>query len=600
MRTKLRSKVTLLFMTLGLLLAIPAVAFADNIQNDVAVSVNPNDLGAKVLSVQAGQKSAQVGYRINATGGDTGDTTGSAGERCNLVHSGSESITISGLPSGVPANSSVTVENLSGTTLSAPHLTFTQCGVDQFVKFNVGSAVAAGDYTISVADISNLSPDPGANNIDGYNENPATFTLRVTAPPNQAPNTPSNLNSNESLNKDGAFTLSWDAADPVDPNSGDTVTYTLEHRDSNDPGYTTVASGLTGTSYTFGTKDATTNPTGTDPEGEGTWDYQVKAVDNHSASSGYNEALDEVVVDKSNPKTPLASFSKAAEDTVTGWYANAVTVSYGANPNDLPADPNLIDTSVGSGILGYTLPELFNTAGQHTYSGVATDYATNVSTAATSTVKVDTQNPVVTCPNTSAIYNDPNASASWTAADPGAGDTPATGSGLSANSSASGSVPLNTSSIGTGKTATVAAGTVADKVGKLSAAATCNYSVAADFDKFLQPIDGNTVNAGKVGRAYPLKWQLTDANGALLTDDTLGTALANAMTIQQKGVPCAQGDVDTLETDVAAGSTTFRFDGASDQFVYNYKAPSVKGCYDLTIFKADGVNPQTIKFTFTR
>ena len=33
MRTKLRGKVTLLFMTLGLLLAIPAVAFADNIQD---------------------------------------------------------------------------------------------------------------------------------------------------------------------------------------------------------------------------------------------------------------------------------------------------------------------------------------------------------------------------------------------------------------------------------------------------------------------------------------------------------------------------------------------------------------------------------------
>jgi hypothetical protein len=31
MRTKLRSKVTLLFMTLGLVLAIPAIALADDI-----------------------------------------------------------------------------------------------------------------------------------------------------------------------------------------------------------------------------------------------------------------------------------------------------------------------------------------------------------------------------------------------------------------------------------------------------------------------------------------------------------------------------------------------------------------------------------------
>jgi hypothetical protein len=169
-------------MTLGLLLAVPAVALADNVQNDLANSIDPNDAGKKVLSVQAGQTSSQVGYRINATAGDTGDTTGGSGERCNLVHSGSETVTITGLPSGV------TVENLNGNTLSAPHFTFTQCGVDQFVKFNVGAAVAAGDYEIKVADIANVSPDPGTN--DGFNESPATFFLRVTAPAPPADTTP--------------------------------------------------------------------------------------------------------------------------------------------------------------------------------------------------------------------------------------------------------------------------------------------------------------------------------------------------------------------------------------------------------------------------
>jgi hypothetical protein len=49
------------------------------------------------------------------------------------------------------------------------------------------------------------------------------------------------------------------------------------------------------------------------------------------------------------------------------------------------------------------------------------------------------------------------------------------------------------------------------------------------------------------------------------------------MSVEQKGVPCVPDQVDSLETEVAAGSTTIRYDEASDQFIFNYKAPTAKG-----------------------
>ena len=56
MRTFLRGKVTLLFMTCAVLLAIPAIVLADNVQNDVVATA-----GQKIVSVQAGQTTGNVG-----------------------------------------------------------------------------------------------------------------------------------------------------------------------------------------------------------------------------------------------------------------------------------------------------------------------------------------------------------------------------------------------------------------------------------------------------------------------------------------------------------------------------------------------------------
>ena len=178
--TKLRSKLSLLFIALAALIAIPAaVAFADNVQNDVDVLVDSSDSlnGKKVLSVEAGTTSDAVGYRIQATAGDTGDTTGSNAQRCNPDRTPAKA-TIN--TSAVNPSTGVKVQDTSGNDLSAPHLTFDGCDANadvESVKFAVGSGVTPGDYLIKVNDIVN---DGWTSN--DFNENAAEFYLRVTAP----------------------------------------------------------------------------------------------------------------------------------------------------------------------------------------------------------------------------------------------------------------------------------------------------------------------------------------------------------------------------------------------------------------------------------
>src|SRR5215208_6116876 len=100
MRTMLRGKVTLLFLTLGLLLAVPAVALADLVEDDVVV--NGNDT---------------IGLKADGNGGFTGSTT----VNYKIIQQGTQCEPSTG------DDATVTIITPAGVTASPSTLTFNKC-----------------------------------------------------------------------------------------------------------------------------------------------------------------------------------------------------------------------------------------------------------------------------------------------------------------------------------------------------------------------------------------------------------------------------------------------------------------------------------------
>jgi hypothetical protein len=129
-------------------LVLPGLAFADNVQNDIAVTVDTGPTGGTTQTdhVAAGS-SRTANYRVVATGGD-GETG------CNA---------------SVASPATVTVVVPAGATASPSSLVFTACGVNlpTTLSFPGGPGVYAISATVS---------DSGAGS---YNTSGAAKTLYV-------------------------------------------------------------------------------------------------------------------------------------------------------------------------------------------------------------------------------------------------------------------------------------------------------------------------------------------------------------------------------------------------------------------------------------
>jgi Galactose oxidase, central domain len=107
-----------------------------------------------------------------------------------------------------------------------------------------------------------------------------------------------------------------------------------------------------------------------------------------------------------------------------------------------------------------------------------------------------------------------------------------------------------------------------------------------NFIGFLSPIaNPAAVNAGKAGRTYPVKWQLTNPiTGAYISD------LSTVKNVQYGTVPnntFTDSPTNVIDT-TATGGTSLRYDSTANQFVYNWATPSGTGSYVLIVTLSDG------------
>jgi hypothetical protein len=334
----------------------------------------------------------------------------------------------------------------------------------------------------------------------------------------------------------------------------------------------------------FTCSDALSGLSGTCPDdvvlGEGANQSVTKSVTDQAGNTA-SVTKSGINIDKTAPT--IGATLTPANPAASGWY----NISTGAPKASYTCNDLL------SGVDG-TCPGVF-TFGEGnnlSHSETISDKAGNEATAAVNNIKVDLTKPSVSVTGVSngATYTTGNVPT------PGCDTQDQEGlSGVKTNATVN--VTGGTGGFGT-LTATCSG--AEDNAGNTNSASV-TYGVSAAFNGFLQPIDGHSVNTGKFGRTYPIKWQLRDSSGALISDTT-AQLLVGMMTGGQKSVSCTSFTLepeDALE-ESTTGNTALRYDATSDQFIYNYKAPTSGTCYVFAIRNADGVTTQQVDFKFTK
>jgi hypothetical protein len=290
--------------------------------------------------------------------------------------------------------------------------------------------------------------------------------------------------------------------------------------------------------------------------------------------------------------SPVSSTAGTVSDTAgnTSPPSNVVTVQLDQNPPSVTcAAPDgawhATDVSLGctasdatSGLanaaadasfqLSTSVPAGTETATANTSSRSVADVAGNTTTAGPiSGNKVDKKAPSISLsqPNGTYLLNEA-VTASYSCSDSGSGVATCAGP-------VSSGAAIDTSSAGT-KTFLVEA---TDAVGNTSSQSV-SYTVNYAFGGFLAPVNNpTTVNTGKAGKAYPVKFQLTDVSGAFIS--TLGAV--KSITYQSASCGAFSSDpTDPLETSTT-GSSGPQYDSTANQYIYTWATPSTAGCYTL-------------------
>ena len=361
------------------------------------------------------------------------------------------------------------------------------------------------------------------------------------------------VTSGTNPNATGAFTLGWDPSD-----AATALLYGLQHRDSDDPGWSDVNTSVATSSFDF---------TPGSPEGAGTWTYRVNAHEvDGSPATAYSGNSTPIKVDKSAPATPTVAADRAPDYAGGGgWYKDTVDVSVTDN-----GDPALPDGSNGSGVDVGSIPATatHNTSGSYTDSATVKDAVGNESGSASLDTQVDADAPSLSvgCP-TAVLLNAAGIRATIAASD---GE-----SGLALDPS--GTQPIDTSTVGP-KTTTAAA---TDNVGHVTTKS-CTTQVQYMFGGLQQPINPDGSSIFKLGSTIPVKFTLTDAALA-----TVSSAVGH-LTLAKLSNNVEGTYVEAASTSSATTGSLFRLAG-DGKYIFNLSTKGLStGTWSLKVSLDDG------------
>ncbi|MDQ2690949.1 MAG: PxKF domain-containing protein [Chloroflexota bacterium] len=248
-----------------------------------------------------------------------------------------------------------------------------------------------------------------------------------------------------------------------------------------------------------------------------------------------------------------------------GWYISDVTVTW--------------TVSAGSAISSSTGCES-TTINTDTTSLTLTCSATSDggTSSESVTIKRDATNPTLT----PAVSPNPVLLNGSATAVPNASDST---SGIASSSCD----PVDTSTVGAHSVACSAT----DSAGNTNSAS-ASYSVGYNFAGFFQPVDNlPALNIAKAGQAIPLKWRLTDANGAPILDLT-------TVTVTVSSLSCSSGTtVDQIEEYASGASGLQNLGNGYYQFNWNTPRSYASSCKTLNLKLGDGI-VHTAQFQFKR
>jgi hypothetical protein len=307
------------------------------------------------------------------------------------------------------------------------------------------------------------------------------------------------------------------------------------------------------------------------------------------------DGLVTITTDTTPPVTTIA-LSPSAADGQNGWYVSKVhaTVSAaheqggsGVGETRCALDPASVpgtfaDLPAGCAYSGAGADVTAD--GEHVFYAASKDVAGNTETPVKKAFKLDATKPTVTCATApSLLLNQADATVAATVTDATSG-------------------PVQTQVSAAADTSSVGAKS-ADATGKDLAGnqvrASCAYRVGYGFEGFFAPVDnldanGNPVlNVVKAGQAIPLKWRLTDAAGAPVTN------LSGAQ-ITVADMSCSLGSTTDQLEEVAAGASGLQNLGDGN-YQLNWKSPSTYAgsCKRLRLDLGEG-SYHTADFKFTR